>query len=284
MASVKRFSRGLSLVEVMVAMVMGLMVLGATVAFLINTTKQVNQGKAQAEQASRAQQAMSRMVTELKRVNTEGPVLFATGEVWTALPALPSYSEVSDCPVVYSALYGAVDLPTVPAACQFPAQSGINDKFHKWYPNPDLGPDESNSLTFYRTEAAGPGMTAPVQRIDYRLDKSDSQNFKLVRDVQTGVTAANPNPTAKRRILTDHVKLVQFTYPYFEREMQNNTSLETQLLAVKAAQGQNGLNRYINQNFRGVVKIRLVLTGAQIGTSTKKALAIDLTTEVRVRN
>lgn len=283
MASVRRLSRGLSLVEVMVAMVMGLMVLGATVAFLINTTKQVNQGKAQAEQASRAQQAMARMVTELKRVNTEGPVLFATGEVWTNLPALPSYSAVADCPV-YSSLNGTVDLPTVPAACRFPAQSSINDKFHKWYPNPAQDPDESNSLTFYRTEAAGPGMTAPVQRIDYRLDKSDSQNYKLVRDVQTGVTAANPNPTAKRRVLTDHVKLVQFTYPYFEREMQNNANLESQLLAVQTDQGQNGLNRYINQNFRGVVKIRLVLTGAQIGTSTKKALAIDLTTEVRVRN
>lgn len=266
----------------MVAMVMGLMVLGATVAFLINTTKQVNQGKAQAEQASRAQQAMSRMVTELKRVNTEGPVLFATGEVWTNLPALPSYSSVEVYP--YGSITGTVDLPTVPAARLFPSQSSINDKFHKWYPNPDQGPDESNSLTFYRTESAGPGVTVPVQRITYRVDTTDSQNATLVREQQIGVTNANANPAVISRVLTDHVKLVQFTYPYFEREMQNNANLETQLLAVKTDQGQNGLNRYINQNFRGVVKIRLVLTGAQIGTSTKKALAIDLTTEVRVRN
>lgn len=287
MGSDKCYSRGLTLVEVMVATVLGVIMLGATVAFLLNSTKQINQGMSQAEQTSRAQQALARMTTELKKVNTEGPVLFATGETWTNLPALPPYSKVEENPpdtYYYHPFTGTVDLPTVPAARRFPAQSSIDDKFHKWYPNPDQGPEESNSLTFYRTDPAGPGVVAPIQRITYRLDTTDPQNFKLVREWQTAVTAANPDPAISRQVLADQVRYVQFTYPYFESAMQQNATLETQMIDLKDEQGQNALNRYINQNFRGVVKIRLVLTGALVGSNPQKALAIDLSTEVRVRN
>ena len=156
---------------------------------------------------------------------------------------------------------------------RFLSQAGATDITHKWYPNPTG--DESNSLVFYRAPAPGPGGTSTIERVTYRL-----RDRKLYREVQSPIAAGGNSfysgPTPVSTVLTDDVQLIQFTYPIFEQQM--SAALDTQLLALATADRI----AFINENFRKVIGIRIVLGGGQITGQELKG--IELKTEVRLRS
>lgn len=265
--------RGLTVIELLVALVIGVAVLGAGIGFMINSSKSIKLGEDNARNTSVAQQVLSKLVKELKGVNTESPPLYGVNPSWASLFALP-YDAIETTPT-YMDTSGSAVLPTVPAARKFASQVGATDMAHKWYPNPTG--DESNSLVFYKAPPPGPGGTSFVQRITYRLQAGSG---KLVREVQSPLTGASStfyaNPVPQTSVLANEVQLIQFSYPIFEQQM--NTALNTQLTAMPAAERQ----AFINTNFRKVIGIRLVLGGAKI--QSKMLKGIELKTEVRLRS
>ncbi|PKL76877.1 MAG: hypothetical protein CVV27_08075, partial [Candidatus Melainabacteria bacterium HGW-Melainabacteria-1] len=86
--------RGFSMIELLVALVIGSALLAAGVAFMMRTGNTIRIGQEQTENTSRAQQVMSRMVKELKGVNVDAPPLFNVAPAWNSLPALPHYSHL----------------------------------------------------------------------------------------------------------------------------------------------------------------------------------------------
>jgi Tfp pilus assembly protein PilW len=273
--------RGLGLIEVLLALTVGLVVLSGLVAFLLSTSKNMNLGQEQARNTSTAQQVLLRLSNDIKGAATQAPPLFALTPNWGVLPALP-YTAVELTP--YPDTAGSVVSPAVPAARRFTSQAGATALALKWYPNSTT---ESNSLVFYRVPPPGPGQTARVERVTWRLDTAQAQNFKLIREVQTPIVSGSlsfqSNPTPQRTVLAERVQLLQFTYPDFERAIQaGGTTLDTSLTAIQTAQGYPALARYLNTHFRQTIGIRLVLGGAaRSATQTRKG--IELTTEVRLR-
>lgn len=270
------------MIEVLLALTIGLTLLSALVTFLINTSQNIRLGEEHARNTARAQQVLARMTKEIKGSASEAPSLFALSPNWTVLPALPYLAlELTPYPVTA----GSVISPAVPAARKFLSQATPVDIYHKWYPKSQT---ESNSLVFYSIPAPGPGHTAQVERITYRLDTTLAGNFKLVREVQRPVisssTSFSASPTPQRTVLAERVQLLQFTYPDFERAMQaQGATLDSQLTDIQTNQGNAALVAYLNTQFRQTIGIRLILGGAPLN-ATQYRKGIELTTEVRLRN
>lgn len=268
---------GFTVLEAAVAALLGAIVLGGAIAFLNSSTKTMHIGQENTVITGKGQQALSRMTREIKSVNTNAPPLFNVTPDWATLPALP-YTALELTP--YPATAGVVLIPAVPAARFFATQTSPGDPYHKWYPNPD---DQiiSNSLVFYKAPAPGPGGTAQVQRITYRHDASRQS---LVREVQVPLTASSTsfssNPTPDVTVLSNRVKAVQFTYPSFEQAM--TPSLDSDLDALLSAEGNAVLQRFLNENYRKAIGIRLLMEGPVHGN--KSYGGVELTTEVRLRN
>lgn len=267
--------RGFTLVEALMALVIGGVLLAAAMMFLNSTSKTIGIGEKNTKNTSTAQQALSRMVKEIKGMNVDTPPLYSVTPVWTTLPALP-YNSLEIFP--YPNTAGTVAVPTVPAARLFASQSSPADIFHKWYPNPNG--NEANSLVFYKAPAPGPGGTANVERISYRLD----DQHRLIREVQrpiiAGSLAFQTSPVPERRILSEEVETIQFTYPQFERAM--NSTLDTDLTTLQTNEGYSALQVFINQSFRNIIEIRIVMQGGSSGG--KDFQGVELKTEVRLRN
>jgi hypothetical protein len=119
-----------------------------------------------------------------------------------------------------------------------------------------------------------------MERITYRL----TPEGRLLREVQQPLTDASvsftSNPTPSFRSLADDVAVVQFTYPEFERRL--DAALESQLDDLLNDQGLAAQTRFINENFRKIIGIRLVMRGAQQGD--KQTPGVELNTEVRLRS
>lgn len=267
----KHSQQGISVPELLIAVVIGVGLLGAGIAFMINTTRTLKLSEDNARNTSVAQQVLSKMTKELKGVPINSPPLYAVNIAWSTLPALP-YDSLETTPN-HPNTAGTVGLPSVPAARKFLSQSGATDIAHKWYPNPTG--NESNSLVFYRAPAPGPGGTSIIERVTYRL-----LDRKLYREVQSpmaaGANSFYSSPTPVTTVLTDDVQLIQFTYPIFEQQM--SAALDTQLLALAAVDR----SAFINENFRKVIGIRIVLGGGKIKNQELKG--IELKTEVRLRS
>ena len=263
------------------ALTVGIVILSGLVGFLFKTSKNINLGQDQARNTSTAQQVLLRLSNDIRGAATQAPSLFALSPNWSTLPALP-YTAVELSP--YPDTSGSVAVPAVPAARRFASQAGATALTLKWYPN---SASESNSLVFYRIPPPGPGNTATVERVTWRLDTSQAQNFKLVREVQSGIVSTSlsfqSNPTPQRTVLAERVQLLQFTYPDFERAIQaGGSTLDTSLTAIQTNQGYPALAQYLNSNFRQTLGIRLILGGAP-RSSTQFRKGIELTTEVRLR-
>lgn len=272
----QKWQRGLTLIEILVALTIGVVVLGAAIAFLMNSSQLVRIGQDGTKNTTRAQQALNAMVKELKSVHIDKPILYPITPAWEDLPALP-YGAFEFSP--YPDTAGQVIAPAVPAARKFASQAGQTALHLKWYPNPDT-PEESNSLVFYKAPAPGPGETSSIERITYRL----SPEGRLLREVQqplsSSATRFASNPTPSFRSLADDVAVIQFTYPEFERRL--DVSLDGQLSTLLNDQGLIGQTRYINENYRKIIGIRLVMRGAQQGG--KYLPGVELNTEVRLRS
>lgn len=271
-----KHQRGLTLIEVLIAITIGVVVLGAAIAFLMNSSQLIRKGQESTEHTTRAQQAINAMVKELKTVHIDEPILFAVSPDWDDLPALP-YGAFELSP--YPDTAGQVVTPAVPALRKFASQVGETALTLKWYPNPDT-PDESNSLVFYKAPAPGPGGTSNIERITYRL----TGEGRLIREVQQPLSSTSvrffSNPTPSFRALADEVAVVQFTYPEFERRL--DAALESQLDDLLSDQGLAAQTRFINENYRKIIGIRLVMRGAQQGN--KQTPGVELNTEVRLRS
>lgn len=265
--------RGITLIETLVALVIGLGVLGAAIVFFIHTSRTLQIGQENAENTSVAQQLLSRLTREIRAASVSNPRLFSTTPAWDTLPALP-YTAKELYP--YPSTSGVVSSPAMPAARWFATQSGT-DKFHKWYPNADVG--GSNSLVYYKTAAPAPGGASVIERVTYRLE-----NNELIKEVQRPLSAASTNfqssPKPERTVLAREVAEIQFTYPAFERQM--NATLDAQLSTIQTDEGMAALQTFCNENFRKIIQIRVVMQGARIGNDIKPG--IELTTEVRLRS
>lgn len=265
--------RGITLVESLVALVIGIGVLGGAIGFFMYTSRTLKVGQESAENTSVAQQALSRLTREIKSASVARPRLFNATPVWDTLPALP-YTAKELYP--YPSTAGGVIDPAMPAARWFATQTGT-DIYHKWYPNADVG--GSNSLVYYKAVAPGPGGTSVIERITYRLE--DNQ---LVREAQRPLTATSTNfqsnPEPERTVIAKEVAEIQFTYPLLERQM--NATLDSQLSTIQTDEGAVALQTFLNENFRKIIRIRLVMQGARIGDDIKPG--IELSTEVRLRS
>jgi prepilin-type N-terminal cleavage/methylation domain-containing protein len=274
--------KGFSLMEMLVTLTIGLTLLSALVAFFMNTSKNMRVGQEQAQSTSQAQLVLARMTKEIKGSANEAPALFAVTPNWDLLPALP-YSSFELQP--YPVTAGAVIAPAAPAARKFSSQVVPSDIYHKWYPN---SLNESNSLVFYMIPAPGPTNTAQVERITYRLDTTDAANTKLLREVQRPIVSGSfsfqASPVPVRTVLAERVQLLQFTYPEFDRAMQaQGAALDTQLTDIQTNQGNSALVEFLNNQYRQVIGIRLVLGSSPVAGSQGRK-GIELTTEVRLRN
>lgn len=278
----RQAEQGMTVIETLIALTIGLTMLSALVGFFLKTSENIRLGEEQARNTARAQQVLARMVKEIKGSASEAPALFALSPNWHLLPALP-YNALELTP--YPATAGNVISPAVPAARKFLSQASPVDIYHKWYPKSQT---ESNSLVFYNIPPPGPGNTAQVERITYRLDTTLPGNVKLVREVQRPIystsTSFSSNPTPLRTVLAERVQLLQFTYPDFERAMQaQGSALDNQLNQIQSNQGYAALVEYLNTRFRQTIGIRLILGGAPLH-ATQYRKGIELTTEVRLRN
>jgi prepilin-type N-terminal cleavage/methylation domain-containing protein len=287
MASIKISQRGFTLIEVLIAMTLGLILVGALVSFLLNSSQNIRQGQQQAESVSRGQQMLNRIVEDIKESAVGTPPLFPLAVNWAQLPILP-YMAFELYP--YADTSGATATPTTPAARKFATQVGENtNPVLKWYPNAVGNPAQSNSLVFYKTPSPGVGSVGLVERITLRLDRTDPNNGKLLREVQTpingsGATKFQTTPVPEVRTMADGVEQIQFTYPEFERAMVANPSgLHDQLNQMVIAQGERVTQGYINQNWRKTIGIRLVMQGA-VMPGGRRATGIELKTEVRLRS
>ncbi|MEZ0369674.1 MAG: PilW family protein [Candidatus Sericytochromatia bacterium] len=266
----RHYQKGISIMELLVALVIGTLILSAGISFMLNSSKAMRMGQEQAKYTSQAQQILSRMVKEIKSVNIDAPPLFTVSPAWATLPALPYTSyELSS----YPDTSGDVILPAVPAARKFASQAGATDMQHKWYPNPSG--NESNSLVFYKAPGPGAGGTSQVQRISYRL-----VGTRLLREVQSPLSAGSDqfhsNPVPSSTLLSDMVRIIQFTYPLFEQQM--TTTLDTTL----TAQTEPDRTEFINENCRKVISIRIVMGGLRLGSQDTPS--VELKTEVRLRS
>jgi prepilin-type N-terminal cleavage/methylation domain-containing protein len=286
MASIKLSQRGFTLIEVLIAMTLGLILIGAVVSFLLNSSQNIRQGQQQAESVSRGQQTLNRIVEDIKESAIGAPPLFPIAVNWAQLP-MPPYMAFELYP--YADTSGLAATPTTPAARKFASQVGENtNPLLKWYPNPVGNPVESNSLVFYKTPSPGVGSVGLVERVTLRLDRTDPNNGKLLREVQSpvgsGATKFQLNPTPEIRTMADGVELIQFTYPEFERAMAPDPAgLHDQLNQMVTAQGERVTQGYINQNWRKTIAIRLVMQGA-VMPGGRRATGIELKTEVRLRS
>ena len=247
--------RGITLVESLVAVVIGLGVLGAAAGFFIQTSRSIKMGQDSAENTAVAQQ-------------------LATTPAWDTLPALP-YTAKELYP--YPSTAGVVIDPAYPAARWFGSQSA-SDIYHKWYPNPDGG--GSNSLVFYKAVPPGPGGTSTIERVSYRLDSKNQLIKEVQRPLLSTSTSFQSSPTPERTVLAKEVQSIAFTYPVFERQM--NAALDTQLTAMQTAQGAAATQSFISDNYRKIIGIRVVMQGPRIGNKNKPG--IELETEVRLRS
>ncbi len=270
------------MIEMLVGLTIGLTMLTALVVFFMNTQKNMILGQDHARTTSQAQLVLARMTKEIKGSASEPPSLFALSPNWASLPALP-YTAVELQPHPPTA--GVVISPGVPAARKFLSQATPSDIYHKWYPNSS---NESNSLVFYLIQPPGPGNTATVERVTYRLDNTDPNNIKLVREVQRPVVGGSnsfqTSPDPLRTVLAERVQLLQFTYPEFSRAMDSQgAALDTSLTTIQTNQGNAALVEFLNLQYRQVIGIRLVLGGSPL-TAGQFRKGIELTTEVRLRN
>lgn len=273
--TLRQAQRGISIIELLIALVIGLTILSAASAFLFRTSSTIKMGEQDTQNTSRAQQVLSRMSREIKAVSVAAPPLYLVSTPWASLPALP-YSALELLP--YANTAGSIDLPTVPAARKFASQVTPADIYRKWYPNPTG--NESNSLVFYRAPAPGPGGTSTIERVTYRLLATGD----LLREVQRGIlTSSNSfqtTPAPQRTVLAKGVLSIQFRYPNFEQAM--NASLDNQLTTIQTNDGNAALNRFINDNFRKAIAIRIVMSGAVRGGTPRPG--VELSTEVRLRS
>lgn len=275
------------MVELLVALTLGLVMLSVVVAFFFNTSRTITMGQKQAQAQNKAELALQKMVQAIKGANTEPPPLFAFSPAWNQLPALPYMAgELSPYPTTS----GIAVEPTVPAARKFAAQLSLTDKDHKWCPNPDQDPSESNSLVFYHAPQPGPGNTAQVERITYRLEATSPNQGRLIKETQRPITSASLNfassPAPTREVIVDNVLSVQFTYPLLLDRLQQpspvGSDFHDDLNTMQTTQGNDVLQGYLNQGFRKIIKIHLVIAGAERqGTPMR---GIELETEVRLRN
>jgi len=267
--------RGMTLIETLLALVLGSLILAAAVAFLNDSSRTIRIGQENTKNTTRAQQALNAMVKELKSVNIAEPLLYPITPAWSDLPALP-YTAFELSP--YPTTAGQVVVPATPALRKFSSQVGETALDLKWYPKTaDL--KEDNSLVFYKAPAPGPGETSTMERITYRLDGE-----RLVREVQRPLTSSSTSfqssPAPEVRLLADEVETIQFTYPEFERRL--DAALDTQLTGLLNDEGADAMTRFINENYRKIIGIRLVMKGARHGT--KEFPGVTLTTEVRLRS
>jgi len=267
---------GFTIIELLVAITLSLIVLSALIAFFFRGSKLIQIGQDQAKVPAMAQFVLNKMVKDIETGNTQVPtILGITEATWKSLPALP-YTSVELYP--YPDTGGTITVPAVPAARKFANQVGINDKYHRWYPNPNSNSNEnpapdrnsevSNSLVFYKVENAN------TFRITYRLDSFN--NF--IREQQNNPASSFTSPAPDVQRLLGNVQYIQFTYPVFEQEMYNNADFENNLNAMSP----NDREVYINQNYRKAIGIKISVLGATIGQNRKKAL--ELITQVMVRN
>lgn len=293
MASIKLTQRGFTLIEVLIAMTLGLILVGAVVSFLLNSSQNIRQGQQQAESVSRGQQMLNRIVEEIKEAAIVKPPLFSLSVNWDILPMLP-YGAFELYP--YADTSGGTPTPVVPAARKFVSQVGENlDPLLKWYPNPQKNMAESNSLVLYKTPSPGVGNLGVVERITLHLDRTDPDNGKLLREVQSpitggGATKFQVSPVPEVRTMADGVEQIQFTYPEFEDAMHPDKSgpidpsgIHDRLNQMVTAQGEKTTQGYINQNWRKTIGIRLVMQGA-VMPGGRRATGIELKTEVRLRS
>lgn len=264
-----RHQRGLGIIEMLVALAIGIVILGAGIAFMINTSRSIQLGQEQTQNTSKAQQVLSVLTRELKSAHIEAPPLFPVTPAWATLPPLPHFSHLELMPYTHPA--GAVVMPAVPAARRFFSQNSLTGMQNTWYPNPSL--NESNSLVFYKAPAPGAGGTSTIERISYRLQDGD-----LLREVQrltvTPTSYTTPAPVVTK--LADNVMQIQFTYPIFEQQM--TTALDTQL----AAMSEPDRTRFINETYRKVIGIKIIMSGGQI--KGQRLQGVELKTEVRLRS
>ncbi len=269
----KQQERGISIVEALIALVIGLGVLSAGIGFFVKTTRTIQIGQENAENTAVAQQVLARMTREIKAAAVSQPRLFNATPVWSNLPALP-YTAKELTP--YPNTAGVVIDPAAPAARKFSAQSASGIE-NKWYPNPEAG--GSNSLVFYKALPPAPGGTTQIERVTYRLDGTE-----LIKEVQRPLSASSNNfqnsPAPLRNVMAKEVSEIQFTYPIFMQQM--NAALDTQLTDIQTNQSPAEAQRFMNENYRKVIGIRIVMQGARIGNDIKPG--IELTTEVRLRS
>lgn len=265
-----RLQRGLTLIELLVALLIGTLVLAAGIKFLFNTGKTITMGTEQDKVTADAQLAMQNMSKEIKRAAIDAPPLFNVTPAWVSLPALP-YNAYELTP--YLDTLAGVVMPAPPAARKFASQTGLPDIYHKWYPNPTG--NESNSLVMYIAPPPAPGAASSVQRITYRV-----AGGKLIREVQSPLSSASlqfgSNPAPMTTTLANNVKWIQFSYPNFEQAM--TTALDTQLTTLT----EPARTQYINENFRKLLRIRLVMGGLKLGSQDTPS--VEQTTEVRLRS
>lgn len=266
--------KGISLVETLVAVVIGIGILGAAMGFFMQTSRSIKMGQESAENTSVAQQLLLRITREIKAASVLRPRLFATTPVWDTLPALP-YTAKELYP--YPSTAGLVIDPAYPAARWFATQTA-SDIYHKWYPNPDAG--GSNSLVYYKAVAPAPGGASTIERVTYRVDSKNQLLKEVQRPLLTASTSFQSSPTPVRTVLAKEVEMIAFTYPVFERQM--NAALDTQLTAMQTLQGAAATQSFISENYRKIIGIRVVMQGPRIGNKTKPG--IELTTEVRLRS
>lgn len=265
----QQFQRGIGIIEMLVAVAIGLVILAAGIGFLINTSRSIKLGQEQTQNTSKAQQVLSVLTREIKSAHVEAPPLFLVSPAWNTLPPLPHFSHVELSPYPHPA--GTLIMPATPAARRFLGQSSLTGAQNTWFPNPSI--NESNSLVFYKAPAPGPGGTSIIERITYRLS-----NGRLLREAQrlsstpTSYTVPAPSVTE----LADQVQQIQFTYPIFEQQM--TPALDTQLTAMV----EPDRTRFINENYRKVIGIKIILGGGNI--KGQQLQGIELKTEVRLRS
>lgn len=266
----QKIQRGMTIIEILIALLIGVVVLGAGIAFMLRSSKTIRMGTEQEKATSQAQLVLATLVKEIKGVNIDAPPLFSINPAWSALPALP-YAGF-ELPV-YPDTSSTVVMPAVPAARKFFSQTGAVDIYHKWYPNPTG--NESNSLVYYKALPPAPGGVSNVQRITYRLVGN-----RLQREVQNPLTSTSlqfhANPVPQSRVLSNNVLVLQFRYPSFEQAM--NATLDTQLTSLV----EPDRTKYLNENFRKVISIRIVMGGLTLGSQNTPS--VELNTEVRLRS
>ena len=266
----KKNSKGFTLVEMLIAIALSITVLSALIVFFFRSSKLINLGQDQAKIGAMVQFIMNKVVRDVETANTDAPVILNISDsTWRALPALP-YSDLESSN--YSSVTGTVAIPAAPAARRFISQIGLTDKDHKWYPNPcqNTSPyknnEDSNSLVFYKVE------NGTIYRITYRKTLAN----KLVRERQSSPSTSFYSPVPEVQTLLENVNYIQFTYPVFQQEMNNNGIFESTISSMTDA------DSYLNKNYRKTIGIKLSVFGSSVGKTKEKG--IDLETQVRVRN